>query len=159
MLVIADGRVQLHGSTPDIVERLDLQPFTGRFEAGVVLTGVVAHHDSRLHLTYVDLAGDRIALPELSHLSAGDQVRLRVRARDVALAISQPVGLSIRNVLRGTLTSIVESPSSGFAEALVQLSGGRIRARLTHAAVEDLALAPGMPVFALVKTVSFEGAA
>ncbi|MEZ5557627.1 MAG: molybdenum ABC transporter ATP-binding protein [Pseudomonadales bacterium] len=156
VLVLAGGRVQTRGTTAAIVERLDLQPITGRFEAGVLVEGVVLDHDARLHLTHVDLAGDRLSMPLIAHVPPGERIRIRIRARDVSLATEVPRAISIRNILPGTLEALVTEPETGFAEALIGLRGTRIRARLTIAAVEDLALAPGAQVFALVKSVSFE---
>ena len=154
--VLADGRLQTSGSTAAIVERLDLLPITGRFEAGVLVEGRVARHDERLHLTCVDLHGDEFTMPLVERLEPGDPVRLRIRARDVALATRRPEGLSIRNVLPGRLVELVREPDTGSVEALVALREDRIRARLTLAAVEDLGLEVGDAVFALVKSVSFE---
>ena len=154
--VFAAGRLQTSGTTAAIVERLDLQPLTGRFEAGVLVEGRVARHDPRLHLTFVDLHGDEFTMPMIDRLSPGDSVRLRIRARDVALATQRPEGLSIRNVLPGRITDLVHVDESGFVEAFIQLREDRIRARLTLAAVEDLGLEVGSSVFALVKSVSFE---
>ncbi|MFW6093864.1 MAG: TOBE domain-containing protein, partial [Pseudomonadota bacterium] len=159
LLVLADGRVRTHGETTDVVERLDLQPVTGRFEAGVLVEGRVEHHDRRLHLTEVAVGDDAVVMPLASRLAPGAPVRLRIRARDVALATVRPEGLSIRNVLPGTLTELVAEPESAFVEARVALSGARLRSRITRAAAEALALRPGMSVYALVKSVSFEGAA
>jgi molybdate transport system ATP-binding protein len=158
VLVLTGGRIQLHGSADAVLERLDLQPVAGRLEAGVLAEGSVARHDPRLRLTYVDLQGDLLAMPMIERVPPGHRVRLRIRARDVAIATSRPEGLSIRNVLPGTLTDIVEEPETGFAEVFVQLRGTRIRARLTRAATEALRLEKGMAVFALVKSVSFEQA-
>ena len=84
-------------------------------------------------------------------------MRLRVRARDVALATERPAGLSIRNVLPGEITDLIRTPGSGEVEARVQLRSAHVRARLTLAAVEELGLAPGRRVFVLVKSVSLEG--
>jgi len=156
VLVLVDGRVSIHGPTAAIVERLDLQPITGRFEAGVLLEGRVVRHDVRLHLTHLDVHGDALTMPMIERIPPGGTIRFRIRARDVALATRRPEGLSIRNVLPGTLTDLVVDPETGIAHALVQLQADRIRARLTQAAVEDLGLETGMSVFALVKSVSFE---
>ena len=156
VLVLARGRAQIYGPTTTIVERLDLQPITGRFEGGVLVEGRLARHDPRLHLSYVDLHGDELTMPMIERASPGQAIRLRIRARDVAIATRRPEGLSIRNVLPGTLSDLVGEPDTGFVEAFVQLRGARIRARLTQAAVEDLELERGMSVFALVKSVSFE---
>lgn len=154
--VIAEGRLQTTGPIAAIVERLDLQPLTGRFETGAVVEGRVASHDPRLHLTFVDLHGDTLTMPLVERLEPGDPVRLRIRARDVALAIERPVGLSIRNILPGTIVDLVREEGTGSVDALIELRQDRIRARLTWAAVEDLGLEVGTSVFALVKSVSFE---
>ncbi len=156
VLVLADGRVRAHGPTAAIVERLDLQPLTGRFEAGVLLDGRVREHDLRLSLTHVDLDGETLVMPMVDRLQPGDGIRLRIRARDVALATQRPEGVSIRNILPGTVSEITPEADTAFAEVFVALKSARIRARLTRAAVEDLQLTPGAPVFALIKSVSFD---
>jgi molybdate transport system ATP-binding protein len=107
-------------------------------------------------LTIVDLHGDEFAMPLVERLAPGDAVRLRIRARDVAVATVQPVGLSIRNVLPGRVADLIRQPESGSVEAFIQLREDRIRARLTLAAVEELELEVGSEVYALIKSVSFE---
>ncbi|HWM29679.1 MAG TPA: molybdenum ABC transporter ATP-binding protein [Woeseiaceae bacterium] len=156
VLVLADGRVQAHGATASIVERLDLQAFTGRYEAGVLVEGRVLRHDPRLCLTYLDLHGETLTMPMVEGAVPDRTVRLRIRARDVAIAIRRPEGLSIRNVLPGTVAEIVREPDTGIAEVLIRIRGDRIRARVTLASVEDLQLEAGMSVFALIRSVSFE---
>lgn len=162
VLVLAEGRVQTVGPTAAVMERLDLQPLTGGFEGGVLVEGRLRRHDARLHLSHVELAGGVLATPLLERLAPGQIVRLRIRARDVALATVRPEGLSIRNVLPGELVEIVDEPETGFVEAFVRLDGEgpptRLRARITRAAVEDLRLEPGRRVYALIKSVSFESA-
>lgn len=155
-LVLAAGRTRLHGTIAEAIDSLDLQTLAGRFDAGALVEGRIAGHDTRLKITRVDLGGDDLTLPLVRHLEPGDPIRLRVRARDVALAIRKPEGLSIRNILPGTLATITVDASTGFVDATVATRGARIRARLTLAAAEDLNLAEGMPVYVLVKSVTFE---
>jgi molybdate transport system ATP-binding protein len=156
VVVLADGRVLGCGSSASIMERLDLQPVTGRFEAGVLVDASVTGHDRRLALTQVDVGGDELVMPMIERLNPGDNIRLRIRARDVAVATSRPEGISIRNILPATISEIVPEPDTAMAELLLALKQGHIRARLTRASVEDLKLAVGTAVFALVKTVSFD---
>lgn len=155
-LVLAAGRTQLHGSIEDAVECLGLQTMPGRFDAGVLIRGRVARHDTRLKVSYVDIAADTLTMPLVQHLPPGQPIRLRIRSRDVAIATRKPEGLSIRNVFPGRLAEISGDPETGFVDATVETKGARIRARLTQAAAEDLELVEGMPVFALVKSVTFE---
>ena len=156
MLVLDAGRERAYGPTAEIMERLDLQPLTGRQEAGVLIEAQVSSHDRRLGLTHVDLEGQRLKMPIVDGLAAGERIRLRVRARDVAVATHKPQRISIRNVLQASVERIAMDSETPFAEVFMVLQSARIRARLTREAVEELQLAPGMPVFALVKSVSFD---
>ena len=155
VLVLSEGQVQAEGPTAEIVENLDLSPITGRAEAGVLVEGRVLEHDERLHLTIVDLHGDRLTLPLSPALVPGEPVRLRVLARDVAIAIERPHGLSIRNVLPGRISGL-RRVAPGSVDVTLQLREDHLRARLTQAAVEELGLAEGREVFALVKSVSLD---
>ncbi len=156
VLVLSEGRVQAYGSAASILERVDLQPVTGRFEAGALIQARVAGHDRRLSLTRVELDGETLIMPMIERLAPGARIRLRIRARDVALCTQRPVGISIRNVLPAEVEDIVSRPGTAFAEVFLALRSTRIRARLTKAAVEELKLESGMPVFALIKSVSFD---
>ena len=158
LAVLSAGALLSAGPVREILERLDLHPTAQRFEAGVVLDAQVAAHDARYHLSRLRLRRQTIAVP-LIDAPVGAQVRLRVRARDVALATRRPRAISIRNVLAGTVTALREQPGTAYAEALVEVGGGRLRARITREAAADLGLRIGQPVYALIKSVSFEGSA
>ncbi len=155
MLVLANGRKVTYGPVAEALERLDLQPIGGRFEAGVVLTARVIKHDPTYRLTHLDHHGKEIVMPMVG-VAIGSDVRLRIRARDVALATKAPEGISIRNVLAGTVTEIVEEPDTAFAETLVDIGGAKIRARVTRSAIAALALTPGTSVFVLFKSIAFD---
>jgi molybdate transport system ATP-binding protein len=155
VLVLGGGRKVAAGAVADVLASLDLGLNGGRFEAGALLAGVIERHDEAFQLTHVAVDGERIVLPRLD-LAPGAPVRLRVRARDVALAVCRPEGISIRNVLAGTLLELHEDPATAYAEALVLTGTTRIRARVTRAAVAELGLRPGSPVFALIKSVTID---
>lgn len=155
LVVLSEGRVRASGEVHDILERLDLQPETGRFEAGVALTGRVAAHDRRFQLTRVSLGDQHIDMPA-ADVAEGATVRVRVRARDVILARERPRGISVRNCLYGHVAEIVPEPSTAFAEIRLDIGGQGLRARLTRAAVADLHLEPGQPVYALIKATTFD---
>jgi molybdate transport system ATP-binding protein len=156
VLVLADGRVQAYGPTASVIERLDLQPITGRFEAGVLVEARVTGHERQRALTQVEVDGATLTMPMIERLEPGESIRLRIRARDVAIATRRPEGISIRNVLPATVAEITSEPDTAFAEVFLVLKSVRIRARLTRASVEDLKLVSGMPVYALIKTVSLD---
>ena len=155
VVTMEEGSVIAHGPVAEMLERPDMQGLSGRFEAGSILEGVISSHNTSLHLTQVDVGG----LPfEMPHLDApiGTHLRLRVRARDVTLAIKRPEGISTRNILSGKIVRISPEENTAFTEVLVDLGPARVQARVTHAAVLDLKLVEGSDVFALIKSVSFD---
>lgn len=156
MIVLSKGRKVADGTVVDTLARLDLGPATGRFEAGVVLAARVASHDPEFQLTTLDVGGALLSVPLFSS-APGTQVRLRVRARDVILATERPVHVSSRNVLSGTVVEIVAEPETPFAETLIDVPGGKLRARLTRRSAVDLGLEPGKAVFAMIKSISLAG--
>jgi len=153
---IADGKVLGMGPTAAMVERMGLEAGVSAFEASAVLTGAVAEKDARYRLTRLDVDGQRLAAPE-ADVAVGQTVRLRVRARDVAIATERPTAVSIRNVLACRVAEIDAPPGAAHADAILDLGRQRLRARVTLEALEDLGLRDGQEVFALIKTVSFEG--
>jgi molybdate transport system ATP-binding protein len=155
IVVLRGGRVVTEGPVAAILERLDLHPAMGRFEAGVVLTVRVVRHDTDFYLTHLEHAGQELVMP-MTDAPAGSDIRLRIRARDVSLAVERPTGISIRNILAGTVAEIVEEPDTAFAETLVDIGGSRIRSRVTRASVAELGLEVGRPVYALIKSITFE---
>ena len=153
MVLLAEGRVAAMGGVADILERVELWPITGRLEAGSVLEAIAGK--TRDGMTSLDLQGETLRVPAIG-VAAGKPVHLRVQARDVAVACERPERLSIRNVLSAIVVNI-EFTESPFVELLLDVNGQHLRSRVTREAVEDLGLRVGQPVFALVKSVAFEG--
>lgn len=150
VLLIRDGSVVAEGAVPEVMQRMDLGPMLGRFEAGVIVEGPIVAHDAAYAMT--DLAiGDQILRMPGIDAELGTIVRIRIRARDVSIAIEQPAGLSIRNALRTRITEIFEEDGA-FAEVLMDLEGTGLRSRITRESVDRLGLKPGMSVFALIKS-------
>ncbi|HVB99077.1 MAG TPA: molybdenum ABC transporter ATP-binding protein [Candidatus Dormibacteraeota bacterium] len=86
-----------------------------------------------------------------SGVESGAAVRVGVRAGDILLAIEEPRGLSARNVLRGTLTSLEEKDFKVLARVDC---GAAFTVLLTPDACRSLALAPGQAVWLILKTHS-----
>lgn len=154
-IVILDaGKVAAKGPVEDVFSRIDLGPLTGRHEAGSLLRGSVTGYDERYCVSEIDVDGQQLILAgEVGAI--GSALRLRIRARDVAIATSKPEGISIRNVVSGTIAdiSVEDGP---FAEIVVAIGNQKIRARLTRHSVDALDLTIGKPVYALFKSVTFD---
>ena len=155
MVVLSNGRKILSGGVVECLDKLSLLPEAADYEAGVAVEGVIQGHDEGLKLTYVELGGNRLELPEMN-LPVGAPLRMRINARDVSLATIKPEGISIRNQLKGQIVSISCSEGSAYCEVLVDVGIAALRARVTHASAKELALHEGKEVYALVKSVSFD---
>jgi len=157
VVLMSEGRVAAVGAVAEIMGRLDLRPLTGRFEAGSVLDAVVVGHEPAWHLTRLAVAGQTVRVPRLA-AHPGTTVRLRVRARDGALALTPPADASILNVLAATVRT-VRAETGAHAEIGLDLGDGAgLSARITRLSAETLGLAPGKPVHALVKSVALDPA-
>jgi molybdate transport system ATP-binding protein len=154
-LVLLDaGRIVASGPLAATLARVDL-PIARDEDAGALLQGRVAQRDARWHLARVDLAGGALWLRD-DGLDVGDPVRVRVLARDVSLLAAAPVpgASSIQNVLACTVSAI--APAGHPSQVLVQLAcaGDTLLARITARAADALALAPGQPVWAQLKSAA-----
>jgi molybdate transport system ATP-binding protein len=152
-LVLLDGgRVIAAGSVNDVFGRLDLRAHTGAFEASVVLHARIAERSAAA--TVLDHPAGRISVGGMSG-AVGTPVRLRVRARDVALAVGEPGNLSIRNRLMATIAEIGRVDEQT-VEVKLNAGGEPLIARITPGAAEALALKVGQPVTALIKSTAFD---
>ena len=150
VVLIADGHCEAAGSAAAV---LSAHPVTGERRI-TVFDGTVLEHDRTIGLTRVSTVVGVIRIP-LIDTQVGKRLRLVIEARDVALATAELAGLSIRNRFRATIAGIERLDRS---QALVALtsSGGAVTAMLTHDAVADLHLAPGLEVWCLVKSVAVD---
>ena len=154
IVVLSDGKVAAAGPTREVLSRIDLFPMTGRAEAGAVLEAEIAGHDDAFQLTRLRCAAGELTVPRLG-LPVGTPVRIRVRARDVILALARPVGLSALNVLPATVAALGASDGP-IVDVRLDCNGEALTARLTRWSVERLELAPGRPVFAVIKSIAFD---
>ncbi|MCY4393726.1 MAG: molybdenum ABC transporter ATP-binding protein [Rhodospirillaceae bacterium] len=158
IVLLSDGSVAATGSVDEIFSRPDLMPLTGRFQAGAVLGARVAEQDVPGRMSRLAVPGGSLWVPSVP-LPVGSAMRIRVRARDVSVALDKPDRISIRNTLPGTVVSVTESdgPFRTIAISVADETGeSRIAATVTANAVRDLGLAPGVAVFALIKSVAMD---
>lgn len=153
MVLLDNGQTAAVGPVEELTSRLDLRPLTGRFEAGSVLPATVQGHDKTYSLTELSLGGQALTVAHLD-LPVGAQLKVRIKARDVSLALTPPKGVSILNVLAGTVTELREE---GDASVDVMLDTGcPIWARITRKSRDALDLKPETKVYALIKAVSID---
>ena len=161
VVLMSEHRVAAQGPALELLSDLSLGPLVGRFEAGAVLEGRIAEQLTDWQLSVVRVAGQPITVPAID-APVGAAVRLRVRARDVALQ-REVLASSASNQLAGTVRRIVEREAP-YAAVEVALAGAdapgtRLWALVTRRSVHSLALVVGQPVVASFKAVAVEGRA
>jgi molybdate transport system ATP-binding protein len=147
VVILTEGKVTAVGPVGDILSQAD----SG--DAGSVLEAVVDRHDESFQLTVLATPAGELQVPRLS-APVGATVRAFIRGRDVMLSLRPPEEISALNVLAGRIAAIV--PDGAQAEVRLDCNGAPLVARLTAKSVERLSLQPGKPVYAVIKSVSFE---
>ncbi|WP_237151934.1 molybdenum ABC transporter ATP-binding protein [Oryzibacter oryziterrae] len=153
VVVLDRGRVVREGAPADVLHASGAD--TGdRFGIASVLEGRLGAPDVDYGLTPVDHPAGRLWLTGVNG-PAGRSVRVVVRATDVSLATERPKHITIRTALKGEIAAV-----NGTGPQLsldVKLEGGAILvAAATRRAVDELGLRPGVPVFALIKSVAID---
>jgi molybdate transport system ATP-binding protein len=151
LVLLEAGRVSASGPLAELATRLDLALAHGN-EAEAIVDGRVAGHDETFHLTLVDFSGGRLCVPR-HPTQPGQRVRIRILARDVSLTLQHQVATSILNIFPVTVTEVAEDSP---AQVVVRLdaAGTPLLARITRKSAAALAIEPGHPLYAQVKSVA-----
>ncbi|HVV08943.1 TOBE domain-containing protein [Amycolatopsis sp.] len=126
-------RNQLAGTVLAVVSGEAMATVRSRLSGGQLITAAIT----------------REAVDELG-LAEGTAVRILIKSTEVSLATGPVRGISIRNQLPGQVSAI--SAGGAMATVKVAVEGGELTAAITREAVEELGLAAGVPVAALVKS-------
>src|ERR1700722_111329 len=154
LVVLSGGEGAAIGPTPEITARIDLFPLTGRPEAGAILATQVAAHDREFGLTILKVASGELRVPYLD-LPVGAALRVRIRARDVMIALAPPENLSALNALPGPFAQL-PGGDGPIVQLRLDCAGEALVARLTRRSVETLGLVPGLKVHAVIKSIAFD---
>lgn len=152
VVVLSEGRVEKVGSPAEIMADPTLFPVLGRHEAGAVLSAVIAGHDPADGLTYLEIQGGRLTVPQVD-APPGIRLRVHIRARDVILALKPPVGISALNVLAATVVRIGPTDAP-IVDLQLACGSDLILARITRRSLHALDIAPGQQVFAVLKSIA-----
>jgi molybdate transport system ATP-binding protein len=155
LVLLQEGRVLAAGETEAVLARTDLPLLAGRRDAGVLLRCAVLGHDPARGLTRLGFDDGELVVP-LRPEPVGMRLRVRLRARDVAVATARPQGISMHNILPARLLEI--APAATPHEAFLRLALGRsvLLSRVARDSVATLGPAPGMALWALVKSVALD---
>lgn len=148
VVIMSEGTVTAVGPVQDIL------PMADATDGGAVLEARIVRHDETFHLSVLESVAGELQVPRLD-APAGAHVRAYIRSRDVMISLQRPEDISALNVMAGRIASITPTANAQ-ADIRLDCSGAVLLARVTAKSVDRLALAPGRPVYAVVKSVSFE---
>lgn len=154
VVLVSDGGVAAAGPLQEIMGRIELRRMVGRYEGGAVIAAKVLAQDLDSGLARLGFAGGELLAPDVDAL-VGESVRIRIRARDVSLALQRPQGISILNCLQGRIVEIDAEPGTS-VDVRLDVAGTPLIARVTRHSVDALGLAPGKEAWALVKAISLD---
>ncbi len=153
LVLMKGGRVRQAGPALEVMNHPDA-PLALRDDAGVVVQATVQQRDAHGLLTLQSPMGELHAHGP-AHMP-GDRLRVRIHARDVSLALSHHSDTSMLNILPVTVVALRDGAGG---QALIELSAGdqpeqRLLAKISHASVARLKIAPGMSLWAQIKAVA-----
>lgn len=155
IVLLDKGRVTASGPLTQVQSDPDL-PLASMSEASVNVLARIIGRDHDQGLTTFAVDGGTFSVPGIRG-EMDECRRLRIRAGDVSLARDLPGRSSITNILRGRILDARRLPDD---QVLVVLGlgeagyGERLLARITRHAWDDLQLARGLSLYAMVKGVA-----
>lgn len=151
MVVIEAGGMVAEGPTAAVMADPFALRAMGIRELAAMLPATIVAHDAD-GLTRLDGPTGPLFLPGITD-APRREVRVRIMAQDVILSRQRPEGLSAQNILPGTVLRSVSGTGPGVL-VYIDVAGHEIVSRITGRAAEQMRLAPGDTVHAIVKSMS-----
>lgn len=120
--------------------------FVTRLEARIL------RHDPAYGLSTLYFGDGELRVPMVD-APVDTGVSVAIDARDVSIALSRPMDVSITNRLPGKIVEI-ERLALPFVRIALDLGSTRLIALITSELVERLGLEPGLSAWAMIKTVA-----
>jgi molybdate transport system ATP-binding protein len=150
VVLLSAGRVVAAGPAREVLrapERLAREA-GGRWE-NVAAARLVRHHPEGGTSEVLLDGGEAVTIPYTPDLDPGSGLFLTLDAEDLLLATAPPRGLSARNAVAGSVDELIAVGTSVYVRV------GPWLAHLTPAAVAELRLLRGTPVWLVAKTHSW----
>jgi len=152
LVVLDRGHARAQGPVANVLASIDNPVLVGD-SAGTLLSGQVAELDTRWGLARVAFDGGSLWLGDTG-LPIGRAVRVRVLARDVSIATTEPQGTSIQNHLPCTVESAAPDVHPSQVLVRVKVGAQALLARVTARSFDALGLQPGSQVWLQVKSAA-----
>ena len=162
LILINEGKKIDCGLLPDMLNNKSFQSFIGRFESSSVLVGSVISSNDVLNITTLDINGQNLIVPG-NPASEGNNVRVRIRSRDILVSPNKLTSPVVENELEGLILKVEKENNTAFTEVVISLIDPKtseleqkIRARVTTYNYEKMNLNKNSRVFIYISSVSID---
>jgi molybdate transport system ATP-binding protein len=152
LVLMESGKTIAQGNLSEMSLNPGVRAIIGADAVGAIVEGTVIGRDPASGLLRVQVGRGELKV-HLGHAANGAKLRVQLLARDLIVATQAPQHLSVRNSLSGAVTAVMSDDEDSDLIG-IDIGGTIIMARVTKAATRELGLVTGLPVWALVKTVS-----
>ncbi|ARO15365.1 molybdate transport system ATP-binding protein [Ketogulonicigenium robustum] len=151
LVLIDQGRVAAAGTLGDVMTSPASLNALGPSAIGAIIPANIAAHEDGGVTRLSSPAGDILVTAQDAPVGTARQVR--IAAQDVLIALQRPEGLSALNILPATVAA-VQPDSLGGVLVRLQVGDAVALARVTQRSAGALGLAPGLPCYAILKSVA-----
>ena len=138
------------------------QSLIGKFESSSVLEGPVVSSNDILNITTLYIDGQNLIVPG-NPASEGNNVRVRIRSRDILVSPTKLISPIVENELEGLILKVEKENNTAFTEVVIALvdpktseQTQKIRARVTTYNYEKINLNKNSRVFVYISSVSID---
>ncbi|MGL5700287.1 MAG: TOBE domain-containing protein, partial [Kluyvera sp.] len=151
VLVLEGGEVKAFGNLEEVWGSSVMHPWLPQDQQSSILRVTVLEHHPHYAMTALALGDQHIWVNKLDK-PLQSAVRIRIQATDVSLVLQPSPQSSIRNVLHAKVVQCYDN--NGQVEVQLDVSGRTLWARISPWARDDLAVKPGLWLYAQIKSVS-----
>lgn len=151
VVLLDEGKVLAYDLLETIWENPLFLPWKLEDEQSAVLLLPVSQHHSHYKMTALSLMNQEIWIKQ-QDCQIGEKKRICIKGSDVSISLHVPKKTSIRNILQGQVSHIIERENR--IDVQITVGDKAIWSTISKWAFEDLALHINQPVFAQVKAIS-----
>ena len=128
-----------------------MHPWLPQEQQSSILNVQVVEHHPHYAMTALALDGQHLWVNKLDK-PPRSALRIRIKASDISLALEPPVKSSIRNVLRVRVAECLDE--KGQVDVRLEVGARILWARISPWARDELAIKPGLWLYAQIKSVA-----
>lgn len=152
LLLLDNGSVTAFGRTETVWQSEAFKAWQPESQKVTLLELPIVGENPAYQMVALGLGGQQIWLNADQHYHSGDKLRITLNSRDISLATQKPEMTSIRNILHGTICSIL--PENDRLDIGVAVEDKVIWASISRWAFEALDLHLDKKVYLQIKAVS-----